>query len=134
MAKFNFKESMQATNSNSILHIGREKKQWADIDGTEVTIIAVDRNLGPSIDKRTHQIVADENGEVQLVNYYTVLLKEYPDNYFGGFGALNRSIDKWIDAYDDIKTLNIDLEKSGGVQIRTRFDAGSNSRKIDVLG
>ena len=131
---FNFKQSAQNTNSNSVLQVGREKMQWAEIDGKPVTIIAVDRNEGPAVDQKGN-IMTDDDGVILMTYYTTVLLSEYPGNYFGGFGALDRIVEDWLANFDTIADLNEDLAAFGGVRIQTHMQMrnGKNSRKVDLL-
>lgn len=131
---FNFKQSAQNTNSNSFLQVGREKMQWAQVDGQPVTIIAIDRNEGPMVDQKGN-IVTDEDGVILMTPYTTVLLSEYPDKFFGGFGALDRIVEAWLDNFDSIADLNEELASFGGVKIQTHMQMrnGKNSRKVDIL-
>ena len=131
---FNFTRSAQETNSNSILQVGRDKIQWKELDGKPVTIIKVDRNEGPDFDRTTGNIkVNSETGEVETKMYTTVWLKEYPDKFAGGFGALDRTIDKWAENFETLDDLNDALEKFGGVKITTNIPPKSDARKITVL-
>lgn len=127
---FDFKASAQASTSNSILQVNKEKKQWKTIDGTPVTLIAVDQNIGPKVENG--HIVTDDDGVIVETTYTTVLLSEYPDNWFGGFGALDRLVKNWMESFDSFDDLNRELKKFGGVKIVTGFDTG-NGRKITVL-
>lgn len=131
---FNFTRSAQETNSNSILQVGRDKIQWKELDGKPVTIIKVDRNEGPDFDRVTGNIkVNPETGETETKMYTTVWLKEYPDKFAGGFGALDRTIDKWAENFETLDDLNDALEKFGGVKITTNIPPKSDARKITVL-
>lgn len=127
---FDFKASAQASTSKSILQVNKEKKQWKTIDGTPVTIIAVDQNIGPKVENG--HIVTDDDGVIEETTYTTVLLSEYPDNWFGGFSALDRMVKNWVENFDSFDDLNRELKKFGGVKVVTGFDTG-NGRKITVL-
>ena len=135
MAKFNFKEAAQKALANSPLQVGRTKKQWSDVDGKPVTIIAFDQNDGPAVDTKGNLIVDEDTGAVLTVPYSTVLLKEFPDNYFGGFNELDRMMGVISENFDSMEELSKELESAGGIKIQTRMMMrnGKNIRKVDIL-
>lgn len=135
MAKFNFKEAAQKALANSPLQVGRVKKQWADVDGKPVTIIGFDQNDGPAVDTKGNLIVDDDTGEVLLVPYTTVLLKEFPDNFFGGFKELDRMMAAISENFEGMDELNRELAAAGGIKIQTRMTMrnGKNIRKVDII-
>lgn len=136
MANFNFLQSAQKALSNSFLQTGREKKQWRDIEGEEVTLIGVDRNSGPAVDDKGNVVVNPDTGEVVLTQYTTVILAEYPDNYFGGFSDLDRIVENYLSSFDTAEECTEALKEFGGVKIvaRTQRKNGKNIRKIQIIG
>lgn len=133
--EFNFKQIAQSSISNSFLQAGRTKMSWNDIDGKEVTIVGVDKNLGPAVDPDNNIIVDSSTGEIQMAEYTTTVLEEYPDKYFGGFFDLDRIISAWLDQFKSAEECTAALKASGGVKIRVhmKFVRGKNRRTVEIL-
>lgn len=132
---FDFKQSAQNSISNSFLQAGRIKMSWNDIDNKVVTIIGVDKNLGPAVDSDNNIIVDKSTGEVQMAEYTTTVLEEYPDKFLGGFFDLDRIISNWLDQFKSAEECTAALKASGGVKIRAHmnFVRGKNRRTIEIL-
>ena len=134
MGNYDFRQAAQKALANSPLQAGKTKKQWTDVDGTEVTIIAFDQNDGPEV-KDGKVVVNEDTGEVKMVPYTTVLLSEYPNNYFGGFDEIDRMLASFMQDFESYSDLNEKLLEAGGLKIRTKMvlKNGKNSRKIEIL-
>lgn len=133
---YNFREAAQKAVSNSFLQAGRTKKSWDDVENEEVTIVGMDVNEGPKVDDKGNIVSNPDTGEVEMMDYVTVTLKEYPENYFGGFGALDRMVKKILVDFNSPEEASEELEAYGGIVITAYSEkrrGGGSIRRINVL-